>query len=351
MPELNNKRSPCPVERQNEATVRDTVCALTSLYEANRRCKREIGYKNSVSRFNSLILSKGYKLGIECANREYETGKGGKMEVTYPKHRVVQTTFYRDRLPQTSFILNFFYPEIVPKLSQNSHACVKGRGVDAARNQFKEMLRNASPDAYCLKTDISNYFGSIDHFTLIREMFFYIHDAWAKWFYANVIMANEGFVGIGLGSEIHQLSAVVFLNHLDQIVSFYNDNYERYMDDFVFVGTKHECEIVASFIESYLKRLKLKISKKKTFIQPITKPVKFLGFSFLRHSTGKVTMKRLKCRLNDERRRLKKMKQNNIPLDRVKEHYNSVRALMRHGNRSDLMQLDRYVRSLWPEIK
>lgn len=45
------------------------------------------------------------------------------------------------------------------------------------------------------------------------------------------------------------------------------------------------------------------------------------------------------------------MKRNNIQLENVKTHYNSVRAMMKHGNRSDLMQLDRFVRSLWPEIK
>lgn len=348
----NNKRSSCPVaKRQIRAAVRDTVCASTSMYEANRRNKREIGYKNSVSRYNSLVLSKNYKLGIECANQEYTTGVGGQMAVTYPKYRVVRTTYYRDRIPQTSFILNYFYPKIIPKLYQNSHACVKGRGVDAARNYLKEMLRNASPDDYVLKTDISNYFGSINHDLLIGEMFGYIRDEWARWYYENVIRANSGDIGIGLGSEIHQLSAVLFLNHLDLAVSAFNTSYERYMDDFVFIGKKYECEGVLVTIEQCLKDKFLTISPKKTFIQKIDKPIKFLGFSFLRHPTGKVTMKRLTNKLNDEKRRLLKMKKNGVPLENVKTHYNSVRAMMKHGCRSDLMQLDKFVRSLWPEIK
>lgn len=349
--DINNKRSDYPVERQNEATVRDTVCALTSMYIANKRNKRNISYKNSVSRYNMLVLSKSYKLGEECANLIYTTGEGGHMVVTYPKYRDVKTTFYRDRMIQTSFILNYFYPEVVLHIYKNSHACIKGRGVDAARNQFKEMLRQASPSDYCLKLDITNYFGSIDHEKLINELYNYIHDDWSRWYYANVINANKNNIGIGLGSEIHQLSAVVFLNDLDKLIGNIEDSYERYMDDFIFIGSKKKCEYVLFFAKEYLSYKGLSISEKKTYIQKVDKPIKFLGFSFLRHRSGKITMKRLKDKICDEKRRLKKMKRNNTQLENVKTHYNSVRAMMKHGNRSDLMQLDRFVRSLWPEIK
>lgn len=347
----NNKRSIHPVERQKEATIKTIVCALTSMYDSNKRNKLGIGYKNSVSRYNSLVLSKSYILGIECATREYITGQGGVMEITYPKHRIVRTTFYKDRMIQTSFILNYFYPKVLSKITENSHACIKGRGVDSARNRLKDILKDAPSDYYCLKMDITNYFGSIHHKELINEMMLYIKDEWCLWYYINVIKANNGEIGIGLGSEIHQLSAIMFLNNLDKIITEYKNSYIRYQDDFIFIGSKEECLSIKSFVEVYLDKKKLKISNKKTFIQKVTLPIKFLGFSFLKHSTGKITMKRLKNKVNDEKRRLRKMKRNNVPIEKVKQHYNSVRAMMRHGNRSGVYKLDRFVKELWSDIK
>lgn len=175
----------------------------------------------------------------------------------------------------------------------------------------------------------------------------YINDIWAMEYYQDVINSNEQEVGITLGSEINQLSAVAFLNKLDHMLD--DGNYERYMDDFVYVGTKEECEEVLKIIEKVTSSLGLTLSKKKTYIQPLKQPVKFLGFTYLLHDTGKVTMKRCKDKLNNEKRKLRLMKKKDIPFDKIMEHYTCVRAVMKKGSRSGVVKLDRYFHNLFAE--
>lgn len=52
------ERNSHPGESQTEATVDLTVCGVTPLLAAETRTHRRVGYKNSVSRFHMLTMSK-----------------------------------------------------------------------------------------------------------------------------------------------------------------------------------------------------------------------------------------------------------------------------------------------------
>lgn len=340
-------RNSHPAERQTETISKYDVCNLSALMSAEERCHRGVGYKNSVSRYHMLALSKNYDTLQELINGKYKTQKGDSFEIFEPKHRTVTSTKYKDRIPQTSFVLNYIYPKVISQLIDNNFSCIKDRGVDAAREEFKRILRLHTPNDYVLKADLKGYFESINHQKLFDVMSEYINDIWAMEYYQDVINSNEQEIGITLGSEINQLSAVAFLNKLDHMLD--DGDYERYMDDFVYVGTKNECEEVLKIIEKITSSLGLTLSKKKTYIQPLKQPVKFLGFTFLLHDTGKITMKRCKDKLNNEKRKLRRMKKKNIPFDKIMEHYTCVRAVMKKGSRSGVVKLDRYFNNLFAE--
>lgn len=334
-----------PGESQTETAVQKAVCKFSNLLLAEQRCHRSVGYKNSVSRFHMYVMSRTFELHESLMDGTYRTQKGEQFEIFDPKHRIVTSTKYRDRIPQASFVVKFIYKEIIPNLICNNFACIKGKGVDNAREAFKEILRKANMDDYCLCADLKGYFDSISHEILINEMRPYLYDTWALAYYADVIDSNGQQTGIGLGSEINQLSAVSFLNKLDHLLS--NGLYERYMDDFRYVGTKSECTQILKLIENECERLHLKLSKNKTYIQPVKKPIKFLGFTFLKHSTGKITLKRIKSKLNNEKRKLRRMKKSKVAFQQVLEHYKCVRAAMKKGNRSGVVKLDRYFKNLF----
>ena len=184
---------------------------------------------------------------------------------------------------------------------------------------------------------------------LVEEIEQYINDEWAKAYYEDVVKCNKKGVGLGLGSEINQLSATSFPNKLDHKLKDINNAYERYMDDFIFVGTKEECELALKYINEEAERLKLTVSAKKTYIQPVSKPVRFLGFTFLRHESGKVTMKRIKQKRNNERRKLRRMKAKGAPFERVKVHFKAVMAGMKKGSRSGYIKMWKYFNTLFKE--
>lgn len=338
-----------PDESQIETTPAKTdVCNLQSLLLAEKRCHRRVGYKNSTSRYHMNKLEKTYKLHKELMAETYKTQKGDEFDIYEPKHRVVTSTKFKDRIPQASFSVNYLYEKLIPKLFDNNFACIKGKGVDNARNAFMEILRNTDINGYCLKADLKGYFDSIPHDKLIAELSEYITDDWALKYYTDVINCNGKDVGIGLGSEINQLSAVAYLNKLDHELD--DGNYIRYMDDFAYIGTKERCECVLGIIRKECDRLGVRLSEKKTYIQPVTNPIKFLGFAFLKHKTGKITVKKQKDKLNNEKRKLRRMKKSNrIAFDDILNHYQCVRATMKKGSRSGAVKLDKYFNELFKE--
>lgn len=344
-----NVRNQSPVYGRMETaeSVKDAVCNFSALLSAEKRCHKNVGYKDSVSSFHMTVLSNVYKLRQELLEGKYKTRVGQSFTIYEPKRRTVTSTPYKDRIPQASLVMNFYYPYIEPHLSPCSYACLKGRGVDAARNKLKEILRDASPDDYILKVDFTDYFGSINHEVLLGELSEYFPDEWTREYHEDIYGCNGKETGLSLGSEINQLSAVTLPTKMDRELA--KGPYARYMDDLVVCGDRAWIEHAYATICAEADRLRLKISEKKTYIQPVTRPVRFLGFSFLRHPTGRVTVKRLPEKLKNEKRRLRRMKKSGVPIESVLEHYQSVRATMKHGERSGVVKLDRYFNNLFKE--
>ena len=185
----------------------------------------------------------------------------------------------------------------------------------------------------------------IVHKVLYEELGGYIVDDWAMWFFQTTVKNTGRTVGLDLGSEVYQLSATSLPNSMDHRLD--NGKYVRYQDDLIIVGSKEECKEYLRIIREEAARLKLTISEKKTFAQPIKRPVKFLGFSFLRHPNGRVTMKRLPEKLRHERRKLRRMKNKGIPIERVQDHYRGARACLSKGSRSDTKKMDELFENLF----
>lgn len=348
MPNCNDERNTYPVQEsgQTEATVQKTVCGLNALLENEVQTHRRVGHKNSVSRFHMLTMSKCLKLSNQLMTGAYHPEKGEPHEVFEPKHRVTIASKYPDRVPQSSYVTNYYYKEVIPHLSEANCACMKGRGTDYARKRLKDILREAEPGDWCVKADMTGYFASIVHDFLVQELSQFITDSWALYFFKLIVENTRNPVGLDLGSEVYQLSATSYMNHLDHKLSDLG-GYVRYQDDLLFVGSKERCLEALGLIRTEADRLGLTVSEKKTYLQPIRRPVRFLGYSFLRHETGRVTLKRLPEKVRRERRKLKRMKEKEVPIERIDAHYQSVRASMKKGSRSDLMKLDRYYKSLF----
>lgn len=172
----DDKRNIHPELYTRNETTKKLVCSYTKLLEAERRCHRKVGYKNSVSRFDLNLLTRIYELRKELINGTYKTGQGQTFKVFSSKNRMVTSTKFKDRIPQASFVVNFMYPYVISTHSFSNCACVKNKGVDYARNRLKSLLRESDLSEFCLKVDFKEYFASINHNILRRELSNYMQE-------------------------------------------------------------------------------------------------------------------------------------------------------------------------------
>lgn len=351
---IANVRNRHPVERRNEATqtkqtsAQESVCNPSALFKMDNRCCNGVRKKNSVARHQLLSASLDYKTSQKLADGTYTVRPGKPIKIYEPKERIVTNMLFEDRVVLASYSVNYFYPKVVPNLIKANFACIKGRGTEKARNYFRDMLASASDDDIVINADFSDYFGSIQHAKIVNELSPFMDDEWAIGFFSMAVGSNGKDIGLGLGSELNQLSAVSFPNRIDHILSG-KYKYARYMDDIKVICKKSEEKDVMSILESESERLGLKLSPRKTFSQPITRPVGFLGFTFKRNKTGKVTLRRKRENVKNEKRKLHRMKNANVPIENVLEHYRCVRANMKKGCRSGVVKLDRFFNKLFKE--
>jgi retron-type reverse transcriptase len=210
-------------------------------------------------------------------------------------------------------LCNIIIPIFEKSFIDNSYACRKEKGSHKAIKKLRSFLKNRN-NLYCLQCDISKYFDSINHDTLIKiikkkigcqktiNLIVKIIDSFNK----------DTGVGIPIGNLTSQLFANIYLNELDQFVSheLKQKYYIRYMDDFLILGSKKDLRDLKIKVEQFLTdKLQLKMNPKKVNIFPCNKGIDFLGYIvfkdyiLLRKSTIKRFIKKMKDKGIEEARK------------------------------------------------
>lgn len=190
-----------------------------------------------------------------------------------PKKRDIYALPFRDRVAQ-HMINSKIEPIIEKRFYYHSYACRKGKGMHKAADYAQECIRNLSfegKQVYALKADIHKYFNNVDHEILkqilsrifkdkgILSLLFYIIDSYGE----------EGR-GLPVGNLLSQLFANLVLNELDGFVKheLKEENYTRYMDDFIIIHNDREhLEEALQKIEAFLgERLKLTLNPKTQIV-------------------------------------------------------------------------------------
>lgn len=175
-----------------------------------------------------------------------------------------------------------------------------------------------------------------------------------KAFYYWVI--NNPFRGIGLGSQVSQITELAVLNGLDHFIKekLRVKHYIRYMDDFVLIHKdKAFLQRCKKEIEDYVGRLGLTLNK-KTCIYPIKQGVRFLKWRFILTDTGKVIRRKDKKKVNDMKRKLRKFKNRLdaglMTMQQISDSFQSWRAdVMRGNSRQLILDMEDYYRNLFGE--
>lgn len=290
-----------------------TVFSYGNLYRAGKMCCRGVRWKASTQRFEANIATNTQKLNAELEAGTYK-GRGfiefGLMERGH--YRWIRSVHITERAVQKALCVGVLRPVFGPSFIYDNGASMKGKGMDFALDRIEEQLhrhyRKHGRRGGILQWDFSGYFDSIPHAPLTAEARRRIVDERLVNLYQMFVDAF-GPVGMGLGSEISQISALLAASPIDH---YFKDQmsvkgYGRYMDDGYTISED------LGFLKTCLARLReiaqrigLKLNETKTRIVKLTHSFTFLKMRFLLTETGAVIRRLARENITKQRRKLKK---------------------------------------------
>lgn len=345
------------------SNVRVVVCSFKFLYKAMRKCVLDVRWKDSVAGYLNHGLVNCYKLEESLDSDTYEISAYITFIVYEPKMRPIVSTRIKDRVFQRSLCDNYLYAAITKSFIYDNCACQIGKGTDFALKrlgiQMQKFVRKHGIVGCVLKCDIKNYFGSTPHSVAKAAIARCVSDEWAFTLVCDIIdsfdQGEDPDVGMGLGSQITQLTQLAVLDPLDHFIKkkLKIKCYIRYMDDFILIHESIEyLKYCREEIRKQLGILSLTLSEKKTKTFPLSQGINFLGFTFWLTDTGKLIKELSRENISHERRKLRKQKaladRGVMTKEQCNECFKSWKAHAERGDTHNLvLEMDKYYKELW----
>ena len=291
----------------------DQIFSHKNLYESMRKCMLSVGWKPSIQRYKNHVISNVTKLYNTLHKRKFKSKGFYEFKIVERgKTRHIKSVNIEERVVQRCFCDYALVPTIMPKLIYDNAACLEGRGydfsIDRITKHLSEFYKKNGSNGWILQFDISKYFESIPHDKMIAAVSKVFTDKDIIKLYTELVHNMGDGVGLGLGSQISQISAVYYLNPLDH---YLKDNlkikyYGRYMDDAYIISNNKEALFkYLEDIKRILNELGLSLSDKKTSITKLTKGFTYLKTRFSYGENGKIIKKPYKKSIVIMRRKIK----------------------------------------------
>ncbi len=290
----------------------ERVADYNSLYDAYLQSKKGVTWKASVQRYgmdlgknlcithNALMKGEDVRKGFICFDL-----------VERGKKRHIQSVHISERVVQRSLCDNALQPIMQNNLIYDNGASQKGKGISFSINRLETHLhryfRQYGSEGYVLLIDLKGYFDNIQHEPL-KQLFrnAFTDERILKYSY-DFIDAFDA--GIGLGSQISQIGAITYPNHIDHYIKEKAKigPYGRYMDDSYAIHQSKEClkELLEKIREMYA-AIGIKLNEKKTKIVKLSRGFTFLKTKFNLLPSGKIVKRLCRESVVRMRRKLKK---------------------------------------------
>lgn len=238
------------------------------------------------------------------ANGTFRTSEYFVFKIFEPKERdIYRLPYYPDRIVHHA-VMNILEPIWVSVMISETCACIKGRGINKAREYMQKYLRDKDGTRYCLKIDVRKFYPSIDHDCLKQIVRLKIKDERLLRLLDEIIDSAEG---VPIGNYLSQYFANLYLAYLDHEIKevLKIKYYVRYADDMVLLSdNKTELSNALSYIKMALSRIKLSL-KGNEQIFPVAdnkqdkhgRGVDFVGYVFYHeHTMLRKSIKKNLCR-------------------------------------------------------
>lgn len=307
--------------------------------DAHKRASKNKCNKYEVLKFNIDLETNIVNIIDSIKNGTYKLGKYHIFIIYEPKERIIKCLPYRDRIVQQWYIYEFIKPYIIPRLINNTCACIDNRGTHYAvklTQKYMRKMKREYNEYYVLKLDIKKYFYNIDKSILYNIMCEYISDKKLLNLTHMFIYDNKDLIGIPIGNYTSQYFANIYLDKLDKYIKeeLKIKYYIRYMDDFVLLlKTKEEYIILMNKIRYFLKeKLHLELNHKSKYY-PNKMGINFCGYRI--YETHILVRNNSKKKM---KKKIKKWRSNDrLYINEIKPTINSWIGHISHANSYNLL--------------
>lgn len=293
------------------------VFSTAAIVNGFKKTSKESSWKASTKRYKSDLLVNARKDSKALLSHTWKPKKPNEFNIVergHPRH--IQSVHISDKAVQAALSNECLVPIITKYLIYDNGASIKNKGTKFANKRFEEHLKWHF-DRFGLSGgifffDFSSYFEHIKHDKIIDMITDVVRNDHILEVFKRIITSLQtGDEGLGLGSQVFQISAVFYPNSIDH---FMKDTlgihcYGRFMDDgYIILPSMEELRKVQSAFESLCAKNGIIPNKKKCKIIRFDKKFSFLKIKYFITKTGKI-VKRLNPKSSTkERRRIRAMR-------------------------------------------
>lgn len=268
------------------------ICSIENLQAADA-----IARKGKAKQYGIILHDRSreeniYNLHQALINKTYKTSEYSTFTIYEPKEReIFRLPYYPDRIVHHAIMIHL-EQIFVSTFTRDTYSCIKGRGIHAASEAVKRVLRQITGKTYCLKLDIKKFYPNIDHEILKQLLRKKIKDSDLLWLLDNII---DSAPGLPIGNYLSQYFANFYLSYFDHWIKEQKKEryYFRYADDLVIISeSKEHLHQLLKDITQYLQE-KLKLTVKPNYqVFPVAdhphasgRGIDFVGYVFYRTHT------------------------------------------------------------------
>lgn len=323
------------------------------LHEAFFKARKGSAWKGQVQKFEINWLLGVHGLIKDLESGTFELTPMTPFIISERGHiRKIVGNSIRDRTLIHCLCDEILQPATEPYLISDNAASRVGKGITLTRKRLVQHLRSYysrhGADGYILLADFSKYYDNINHKIVLDMMQKLVDDELALSILRMILKASEVDVSymtdeeyanskyakhsalehmnvpkelltgkkmlqksMNIGDQTSQVIGIYYPTRIDNYVKTVRSMkyYGRYMDDlYVIAETKEELRSILDGIRMQASALGIFINEKKTRIQPLTKPFRFLQIQYALTSTGRIIQKINPKRFSSMRRKLKKLR-------------------------------------------
>ena len=301
--------------RLNEHDSFASVFSYANLYRSYRFCRKGVSWKASVQKFIITAPLGVYDIYDKLRRGTYKSPGFFEFDLfERGKARHIRSTTIGERVVQRTLCDQALNPILCRTFIHDNGASLPKKGydfaVDRLTRHLRRHIREHGRDGYILLFDFKRFFDNVDHALIKAELRRQFSDP-------RIVKITSHFVdmfgdrGLGLGSQISQVLALVSGNRLDHYIKevLGIKGYARYMDDgYLIHHSKAYLQECLVKIRALCDRLGIVLSEKKTQIVKISHGFPWLKMRVFVTPSGKIVKKIYKRSVTRERRKLKKLR-------------------------------------------